>query len=180
MPRVHERTFRVRYYECDTYGCVKHASYLNYMQEAAFDASAAAGYSMARYAAMDRYWLVRETDIEYLHPLHYGDSVQVTTWVADFRRIRSRRVYELRQVGSDILVARANTDWVFLDVATGRPASIPRDMMVAFFPEGVPERGSPRPRFPSVPPPPTGVFRLAATAPARGFLGRIPMIFRGQ
>ena len=88
MPLIHERTFRVRHYECDTYGYVKHANYLNYMQEAAFDASAAAGYSMARYATMDRYWLVRETDIEYLHPLRYGDSVQVRTWVREGNKER--------------------------------------------------------------------------------------------
>jgi len=70
MPLTHVRTFRVRHYECDAYGYVKDANYLNYMQEAAFDASATAGYDLARYQAMGRYWLVRETDVEYLHPLH--------------------------------------------------------------------------------------------------------------
>ena len=42
MALTHERTFRVRHYECDSYGHVNHANYLRYMQEAAFDASAAA------------------------------------------------------------------------------------------------------------------------------------------
>jgi len=157
---THVRTFRVRHYECDAYGYVKYANYLNYVQEAAFDASAAAGYDLARYEAMGRHWLVRETDIEYLYPLRYGDSVQVKTWVADFRRVRSRRAYELRLAGSGGLVARAHTDWVFLDSATGRPAAIPPAMMAAFFPEGVPEQAPPRSRFPSAPPPPPGVFRL--------------------
>jgi YbgC/YbaW family acyl-CoA thioester hydrolase len=160
MPLIHERTFCVRHYECDTHGSVKHANYLNYMQEAAFDASAAAGYSMARYATMDRYWLVRETDIEYLHPLRYGDSVQVRTWVTDFRRVRSRRAYELRLAESGKLVARASTDWVFLDTAADRPVSIPYEMMLAFFPEGVPDRAPPRQRFPPACPPDTGSFRL--------------------
>jgi YbgC/YbaW family acyl-CoA thioester hydrolase len=160
MPLTYERTFRVRHYECDTTGCVKCPNYLNYMQEAAFDASAAAGYSMDRYATMDRYWLVRETDIEYLRPLRYGDSVQVRTWVADFRRVRSRRSYELRKAESGELVARASTDWVFLDTAADRPVSIPREMMEAFFPEGAPDRAPPRARFPSASPPDTGIFRL--------------------
>jgi acyl-CoA thioester hydrolase len=160
MPLIHERTFRVRHYECDTTGYVKYPNYLNYMQEAAFDASAAAGYSMARYATMDRYWLVRDTDVEYLRPLRYGDSVQVRTWVADFRQVRSLRSYELRRAESGELVARASTDWVFLDTAAGRPVSIPREMMAAFFPEGVPDRAPPRARFPSASPPDTGIFRL--------------------
>lgn len=160
MPLIHERTFRVRHYECDAYGHVHLVNYLNYMQEAAFDASAAAGYDLARYEAMGRHWLVRETDIEYLHPLRYGDSVQVKTWVADFRRVRSRRAYELRLAGSGELVARAHTDWAFLDSATGRPVPIPLGMMSDFFPEGVPEQAPPRSRFPPAPTPPPGVFRL--------------------
>jgi acyl-CoA thioester hydrolase len=168
MPLTHVRTFRVRHYECDAYGHVNYANYLRYMQETAFDATAAAGYDLARYEAMGRYWLARETDIEYLRPLRYGDSVQVKTWVADFRRVRSRRTYEFRRFdpstrlrpGSEELAARAHTDWVFLDSATLRPTPIPQEMMVAFFPEGLPELAPPRPRFPPAPPPPPGVFRL--------------------
>lgn len=160
MPLIHLRTFRVRHCECDAYGYVNRANYLDYMQEAAFDASAAAGYDQARYDAMGLHWLVRETDIEYLYPLRYGDSVQVKTWVSDFRRVRSRRAYELRLAESGELAARASTDWVFLDSDTGRPASIPQEMMEAFFPEGVSEQAPPRSRFPPAPKPPPGVFRL--------------------
>lgn len=58
----YERPFRIRHYECDAYGHVNHANYLRYMQEAAFDASAAVGYDFEHYRAMGRLWLVRETD----------------------------------------------------------------------------------------------------------------------
>jgi YbgC/YbaW family acyl-CoA thioester hydrolase len=159
MPLTHVRTFRVRYYECDAYGRVNHTNYLRYMQEAAFDASATAGYGPARYAAMRRNWLVRETDIEINRPLRYGDSVQVKTWVAEFRRVRSRRMYELRLVGSGELVARAHTDWAFLDSTSGRPAPIPQELVTTFFPDGPPDIVPPHSRFPSSPPPPPGVFR---------------------
>jgi acyl-CoA thioester hydrolase len=158
MPLTYVRTFRVRYYECDTSGRVNHTNYLRYMQEAAFDASAAAGYDLSRYEAINRFWLVRETDIDIARALRYGDSVQVKTWVADFRRVRSRRMYEFRLVGSEELVARAYTDWAFLDSTTGRPIPIPPEMVAAFFPEGPPEVM--RPRFPTPPPSPPGVFQL--------------------
>jgi acyl-CoA thioester hydrolase len=158
MPLVYERTFRVRQYECDAYGHVNHANYLRYMQEAAFDASAAAGYGFDWYAAAGQHWLVRESDITYHRPLTYGDAVTIKTYVADFRRVRSRRAYELRHAISGDLVAEAHTDWIFLDGATQRPISIPLEMQLAFYPEGPPPEAPPRERFPDAPPPPPRAF----------------------
>ena len=154
-----ERAFRVRHYECDAYGQVNHANYLRYMQEAAFDASAAVGYDVARYEAIGRQWLVRETDITYQRPLTYGDTVIVRTWVADFRRVRSRRMYALRLAGTVDPVATASTEWVFLDSATLRPASIPPEMVAAFWhPDAAP--GDRREPFPVAPPDPPGIYRM--------------------
>src|SRR5258707_13994256 len=113
MPLTHERAFRIRQYECDAYGHVNNTNYLRYMQEAAFDASAAAGYDVARYAALGHHWLIRETEIEYLAPLRYGESVRVKTWVEDFDRVRSRRAYEFHRMGHELLLARGTTDWVY-------------------------------------------------------------------
>lgn len=160
MPFFFERTFRVRHHECDIHRIVRDATYFRYMQEAAFDASAAAGYGQRRYMAMGRLWLIRETDVEFILPLRYGDAVQVKTWIGDFRRVQSRRMYELRHEVTGELVARAHTDWAFLDRATGHPTAIPDDLIAAFFPEGAPAEAFSRKRFPDAPPPPPGVVTL--------------------
>lgn len=160
MPLTHIRTFRVRHYECDAYGHLNHANYLRYMQETAFDASAAAGYDFTRYQELGAIWLIRETDIEYLLPLRYDDRVEVKTWVEDFRRVRSRRAYEFRLAQSGTLAARASTDWAYLSRQDGRPVAIPEEMKTAFFPEGVPADALRRGRFPPAPPPPPGVFTM--------------------
>jgi acyl-CoA thioester hydrolase len=159
MPVVYERAFRVGYDECDAYGHVNHANYLRYMQEAAFDASADVGYDFATYDTMNRYWLVRETDVMFQRPLVYGDTVIVKTWVADFRRVRSRRMYELRLMSTGEPVAMAHTDWVFLDSTTLRPSSIPLRMVAAFMPDGQSADLIERERFPEPPTPLPGVFR---------------------
>lgn len=156
---THTITLPVRYDECDMYGHVNHATYLRYMQEAAFAASAAVGYDAARYEAMDRAWLVRESDVEYLLPLRYGDRVDVNTWVVDFRRVRSQRAYELRRNGSEELAARAMTDWIFIDRGTQRPVSIPPEVASAYLPDGAPRNAAPREPFPQAPPLPIGVYR---------------------
>jgi len=160
MPLIHERAFRVRHYECDAYGHVNHANYLRYMQEAALDASAAAGYDIDWYERHQRQWLIRETAITYLKPLTYGDSVIVKTWVQDFHRVRSRRAYELRHAEGGAVVARAFTDWVYMDTAALRPVSVPDEMIGAFFPEGLPAARSRREPFAAPPDPPPGVFTM--------------------
>jgi len=160
MPLTHSRLFRVRYYECDAYGHVNNTNYVRYMQETAFDASAAVGYDAEHYAAIGHHWLTYETEVEYLTPLRYGDSVEVTTWVADFRHVRSRRMYELKNAKTGELTARASTDWVFINTATGRPALIPPKIAAAYLPEGQDESDAVRARFPALPMPPEGVYTL--------------------
>jgi acyl-CoA thioester hydrolase len=159
MPAVHVASFRVRHYECDAYGHLNNANYIRYMQEAAFDASASVGYSKERYEEMGFLWLAHETRIEYLQPAAYGETLHVKTWVGDFRRVRSRRFYEFHRASDDALIARASTDWVYLEAASERPAVVPPEMIAAFVPEGLTDPPGPRPRFPEPPPRPEGTFR---------------------
>ena len=159
MPRIHLQDFQVRYYECDAYGHMNHTNYLRYMQEAAFEASAAAGYDLKRYADLGRHWLAHRTRVEFLRPLLYGDRVQVKTWVQDHRRARSLRRYEFQLPESGEICARGETDWVYRSETTGKPVPIPTDMLAAFFPDGIPPMAPPRAPFPAPPPPPPGVFK---------------------
>lgn len=158
-PVTFERTFRVRNYECDAYGHVNHANYLRYMQETAFDASAAVGYPLERYEALGQLWLVSASDITYFRPLAYNDEFVIKTWVHDFRRVRSRRNYAFHLVGSGELVAEASTEWVFLDRVSLRPTTIPPDMVTAFT-DGTELPGNRPEPFPQAPPLPEHPFTM--------------------
>lgn len=153
-----ERTFRVRHYECDAYENVYYTNYLRYIQEAAMDASASLGFDAAWYAGQGTTWMVRDTEIEYLRPLRYGDSVHIKTWVENFRKAVSRRAYQLTFPDSGELVARAGTEWVYLDAARGRLTRIPDEFKTRFFPEGQSDDLPPRERFPETLRPSVGVF----------------------
>jgi acyl-CoA thioester hydrolase len=121
MPAIHFETFQARYYECDAFGSLKFCNYLCWMQEAAFAASAAVGYDFSRYTEIGNLWLVRGTKIQFVRTLNYGDEVEIKTWVEDFRRFRSNRAYEFWMKNSGQLMAKATTDWVFLDPSTLKP-----------------------------------------------------------
>jgi acyl-CoA thioester hydrolase len=160
MPEQFSRIFRIRSYECDAYGHLYNANYLRLMQETAFDASSAVGYDNGYYQVMNRAWLIHEIDIEYLLPLRYNDRVQVKTWVGDFRRVSSRRMYEFWNQDTGELAARAHADWVFIDKSTNKPARIPGELALTFFTEGLPGDFPERQPFPSLPKPPEGAFRI--------------------
>jgi len=159
MPAIFQRVFRVRHYECDKYGHLNNVNYVRYMQEAALDASSTVGWTVERYQEIGCQWLIRETNIEYLQPLLWNDEVRITTYVIDFRRVQSRRHYEFHRVSDGELVARADTNWVFLNTETLRPTTIPDEMVNDFAPDGLPEV-EPTEKFPDAPPQPDGTFAL--------------------
>jgi YbgC/YbaW family acyl-CoA thioester hydrolase len=162
MPYVHTETFRVRHYECDRYGEVHAANYLRYMQEAAFGASEAVGFPPERYESLGLQWLAYETDIVHNAPLHYGDTLTIRTWVQDFRRVRSLRIYELNR--DDQMIARASTDWVLLDTETRRPMSVTQEIIDAYAQGEAVDTAPPRRPLPPARIPEHGLFTISRHA----------------
>ena len=146
MPAIHHQNFNANFYECDAFGYLQNIAYLRWMQEAAFGASAAVGYDFARYDAIHHLWLVRETELEIFQPITYGETIEIRTFVMDFRRFRSRRAYEFINQQTGQKVAEATTDWVYVNAESLRPAKIPEEIQRSFFPEGPPEEARVRDR----------------------------------
>jgi acyl-CoA thioester hydrolase len=134
---VYRRRFRVRAYELGANGRVRDSVYLNYLQQAAVEASADVGYDLSRYDQLGTVWIIRDQSIVYLEPLHGEDEIEVKTWVSDFRRVRSHREYELRRVSDGVPVALARTDWVYLDRARLFPRRISAQAMQDFGANGL-------------------------------------------
>jgi len=119
-----------------TEGPVGFSAYARLLEDAATTASSEAGYPPGWYAEQATAWVIRRSTIECSLPLGTGCELEISTWVADFRRVRSRREYAARLPGSDSIVLSAHTDWVYVDRSAGRPRRIPEEMMRAFVPEG--------------------------------------------
>ena len=75
---------------------------------------------------------VEKHRIEYLKPAFANEAVVALSWVADFRRVRSLRRYRFLRKSDDMLLARGETDWVFVDAETGRPRTIPEAVSRVF------------------------------------------------
>lgn len=160
MPLKHTIKFPVRFYECDAYSHLNNSNYVRYMQESAFAAYTAAGFNDNHDRKTGIIWLIRNTEVEYLKPLRYGDTAVVTTWAENFQRVRIHRLYEIRNQEAGEPLARGATDWVLLNRETFRPVTIPEEMKAAFFPDGPPEQPLPRNPFPTAPPAPSGAVTI--------------------
>jgi acyl-CoA thioester hydrolase len=113
--------------DLDRNGHVNNVVYIQWMQDAAISHARASGCTDAS-QAVGATWVVRTHHIEYLSPLVAGDKVTVLTWPANFQRVRSTRKYKFIRAKDGAVIARAETDWVFVNAKTGRPQSIPDEV----------------------------------------------------
>ncbi len=151
VSRVYTAHVTVRHDEIDRFGRVHPGVYLRYLAHAAVAASAAAGFDRDWYAAAGGMWLIRRSTKEVIDPARAGEELAIATWVEDFRRVRSHRRYSVQDAnGRRRLEAR--TDWVFVDVATGRPRRIPPEFEAAC--DVPPGRGRERDGWDAPAPPP--------------------------
>ena len=113
------------------------SAYAKLLEEAATAASADVGFTAEWYGEHASAWVIRRSTIECADPVSPGAEVEIATWVADFRRVRSRREYEVSVGGAPVI--RAHTDWVYVDLTSGRPRRVPPEMIAAFTPDGAPQ-----------------------------------------
>jgi YbgC/YbaW family acyl-CoA thioester hydrolase len=135
MPKVYSWHFNVRSYELDVSAQVAPATYLNYLEEGAIQASAAQGYDYDWYYDNHRLWVVRKMLIRYYGSAGYGNELALHTWVSDYRRVQSNREYDLRNADDESIV-RARGTWVFMNTETMQPQRIPTEVIEAFEPTG--------------------------------------------
>jgi acyl-CoA thioester hydrolase len=127
MSPVYEHVVQVTAAMVDGNGHANNVAYIQWMQEAAVEHARVSGCTRAS-VAVGATWVVRSHCIEYLRPTFAGDTVRVLTWVADWRKVRSLRKYKLVRASDQKVVAEAETDWVLVDVATGRPRTITEEI----------------------------------------------------
>jgi acyl-CoA thioester hydrolase len=120
---------------------VNNVAYVQWMQDAAVQHSAATGCTRMT-ELVGATWVARMHRIEYLSPAFAGEAITVHTWVANFRKVRSLRRYKFIRATDQKVLAQGETDWVLVDVATGRPRGIPTEMAKLF--KLVPDEQDPR------------------------------------
>jgi acyl-CoA thioester hydrolase len=131
MPRIHQRTLTVSAESIDAVGHVNNREYLRWMEDIAVEHSAAQGWPMERYFKGGNAWVASTHFIEYLRPAFAGDQLDIYTWIGSWDRRTSVRRYAVTRRRK--LVARGETCWTFVELASGRACDLPADVTAAFL-----------------------------------------------
>jgi acyl-CoA thioester hydrolase len=115
----------------DQNGHVNNVVYIQWMQDMAIKHADACGGS-ARTHELGCSWIVRSHTIDYLSPAFSGDCIIALTWVVNFRKVRSLRRYSFIRKDDGKVLAKGATDWVYINVKTGRPWAIPEEVRNCF------------------------------------------------
>ena len=148
MSKIFTRTFRVRWSELGASGQVSPANYLRYLVETAYDWGDSFGLGSSNEASLGLFWLIRETEIHLLRPLHHNEVFEFTIWMVNWQRVRGTRCFEIKLKDSSEVIAQGTQQIVCMDRATQRPSSPPEEIMNNFRLED--PRVFPYERFPKV------------------------------
>ena len=127
---VYRRSFIIPADAIDENGHVNNVAYVQWMQDIAVEHYTSIGGVEAQ--GRDATWVVREHKIEYLLPAFAGEEIEINTWVENIRRVRSLRKYEFVRTSDGRVLVKGETDWVFVDVKSGRPIPIPEEVSKVF------------------------------------------------
>ncbi len=110
---------------------VNNVVYLQWMQDAAENHAQDAG--ILTLAENDQgTWFVREHNILYKLPAMPGDEILIETWIENIKGFQSLRKYQIYRAADRTLLASAHTNWVYVDVISGRPKKIPPEFKQRF------------------------------------------------
>lgn len=140
--------YRVRFDEADPAGRLRTSGLLRYAQDCAWIHSERLGFDRAWYAARGLWWLVRCAELEVAGEIGMGETVDVTTTVAGYRKVWARRRTDVARTTGE-RVAGVITDWVITD-SRGLPTRVP-DEFVALFGSAVPSFTPARVALPPTP-----------------------------
>jgi acyl-CoA thioester hydrolase len=110
---------------------VSNVAYVGWIQDAAKAHSAAVGWDWPAYFALGAVFVVRRHEIEYHAPIREGESVRIETWIAKWSAVTSERHTRIEKQDGTVAV-RAKTLWAMIDLSTGRPRRVPREIRDAF------------------------------------------------
>ncbi|MDA3798816.1 MAG: thioesterase family protein [Kiritimatiellae bacterium] len=137
---IYKYEFKVPESVIDANEHVNNVAYVQWMQDVAIQHSTSTGATDVM-NSVGASWFAHSHNIKYLSPAFLDEEIIALTWIADIQKVRSQRRYIFLRKKDNKVLARGETDWVFIDAKTGRAKKIPDEIRDLFH--AVPETDEP-------------------------------------
>ena len=128
LPAPHLLEITVNAADIDAYQHVNNAVYVTWLDRVAWDHSAFLGLPLSRCLELDRGMAVMRTVISYLRPALLDDELQIATWLLPGpSRLCVRRRFQIQRIADGATLARAETEYVCIELSSGRPVRWPTE-----------------------------------------------------
>jgi len=119
---------RVQTYELDPMGRVHHAVFLNWIEQAYYDAIRSAGHPLEQLRAGD--WAVFQGghDIEYFAPAGDNDAIEIVSWICEIGKVRGAWIHEVYNAANRKLLARDYSLGIFVN-SQGKLTAAPQSLV---------------------------------------------------
>jgi len=129
MKKHFSTSLRVRTYECDLYGHVNNAVFLNYFEMARVEFLYYLGFSLQSLKKEGFLLPIVKIDIEYKKPVFPGEELElVVEWT---KKGTTSAVFRQEALRDGEVTAAANVTWVVTDL-NGKPINFPQSLLKAF------------------------------------------------
>ncbi len=116
----------IYYEDTDCGGVVYYANYLRYMERARTEYLASKGQSVKKLMDEGTIFMVLRVEIDYKSPAHYGDTIEIETWVRDATRATMVFEHVMREKESKRVFVECKAKTVYVD-PKGKPKRLPVD-----------------------------------------------------
>jgi len=125
-----EIQLRVRYAETDKMGYVYYGNYAAYFEMGRVELLRSLGVSYKSLEDSGIILPVRDLSVRYIKPAFYDDLLTLETTLTELPELRIHFRYALYNA-SNVLLCKAETTLVFIDVNTNRPTAPPANVLSA-------------------------------------------------
>ena len=119
----------------DQFGHTNNVVYLSWLEQVAWSHSQTLGLGFADYERFGCGCVARRHELDYLAPTFAGDELLLATFIHENDgRLTMWRGYQIVRAGDGKTVLRARTQWVCVDMKTGKPRRQPPEFVQAYRP----------------------------------------------
>jgi acyl-CoA thioester hydrolase len=118
--------------DIDVLGHASNIAFVRWIQDVAVAHSTAVGLGLAAYRRLGAAFVVVRHEIDYLRPALRGEALEARTWISSVMAAKCLRATELVRKADGEVLARGQTTWGYIEMATGRPRRIPDEVRAAF------------------------------------------------